>query len=165
MTIHYHRDVQAPFGPLRIVATRDAILAIHFEHSRDKIASQAEPAHDVLDVAEAQLNDYFSGTRTVFDFPLRPDGTDFQRAVYRELLTIVFGETCSYSDIARAVGRPDAVRAVGAANGQNPIPIVIPCHRVIGKNGSLTGYGGGIETKRWLLDHEKPSLFRTALHQ
>ncbi|HWL88795.1 MAG TPA: methylated-DNA--[protein]-cysteine S-methyltransferase [Polyangiaceae bacterium] len=155
----YHRDMKAPIGRLRIVAGGDDILAVHFEHDRDKIDSRPADTHPLLDVAVAQLHEYFTGMRTKFDLPLRPSGTDFQRAVYRELLAIAFGDTCAYSDIARAIGRPDAVRAVGAANGQNPIAIVIPCHRVIGKNGSLTGYGGGIDTKRWLLEHEKPSLF------
>ncbi|WXB00325.1 methylated-DNA--[protein]-cysteine S-methyltransferase [Pendulispora brunnea] len=153
--------MMAPFGPLRIVAAHEAITAIYFEHDRDTSDSEPAKRHELLDAAEEQLNEYLEGKRQVFDMPLRPSGTEFQRAVYRELLTIAFGETRSYSDIARAVGRPDAVRAVGAANGRNPIAIVIPCHRVIGKNGSLTGYGGGIETKRWLLDLEKPLLFRS----
>ncbi|WP_394848117.1 methylated-DNA--[protein]-cysteine S-methyltransferase [Pendulispora brunnea] len=161
MTTRYHRDMMAPFGPLRIVAAHEAITAIYFEHDRDTSDSEPAKRHELLDAAEEQLNEYLEGKRQVFDMPLRPSGTEFQRAVYRELLTIAFGETRSYSDIARAVGRPDAVRAVGAANGRNPIAIVIPCHRVIGKNGSLTGYGGGIETKRWLLDLEKPLLFRS----
>jgi len=162
MSTHYHRDMPAPFGRIRIMADDEAILAIHFEHHWNLCDSSPIDSHDLIDTAITQLNEYFAGERQVFDLPVRPNGTDFQRAVYRELLKIAFGETCSYSDIARAVGRPDAVRAVGAANGQNPISIVVPCHRVIGKNGTLTGYGGGIETKRWLLELETPSLFRTA---
>jgi methylated-DNA-[protein]-cysteine S-methyltransferase len=106
------------------------------------------------------LQEYFRGERRTFDLPLAPRGTEFQMDVWRALQRIPYGETRSYSGIAREIGRPAAVRAVGAANGANPIPIVIPCHRVVGSNGSLTGFGGGIETKRWLLALEStPTLF------
>lgn len=104
--------------------------------------------------AARQLREYFDGTRRRFDLDLEPSGTVFQRAVLDALLTIPYGETRSYADIALQIGRPRAVRAVGAANGRNPLPIVIPCHRVIGKDRSLTGFGGGLETKRYLLDLE-----------
>jgi methylated-DNA-[protein]-cysteine S-methyltransferase len=116
----------------------------------------------VLVRTQAQLAEYFAGERRAFDLPLAPQGSGFQVEVWRALLRIPYGETCSYGDIARVVGRPAASRAVGAANGRNPIPIIVPCHRVIGSNGSLTGYGGGLPVKRWLLDHERgwkqPSL-------
>jgi len=155
-----YRDIQSPVGPLRIVADEDALLAILFlRNGAAPGDAGTEGTTPVIDAAIGQLQEYFAGKRRDFELPLRPEGTDFQRAVWQALCTIDFGETRAYSDIARAVGRPDAVRAVGAANGQNPISIVIPCHRVIGKNGTLTGYGGGIDNKRWLLDHEKPSLF------
>ena len=116
----------------------------------------------VLTRAAAQLDEYFAGERRDFDLPLAPSGTAFQVEVWRALARIPFGATCSYGDLARAVGRPAASRAVGAANGKNPIAIILPCHRVIGASGELTGYGGGLPMKRWLLDHERscvqPSL-------
>ncbi|HEX9985698.1 MAG TPA: methylated-DNA--[protein]-cysteine S-methyltransferase [Thermoanaerobaculia bacterium] len=102
-----------------------------------------------------QLGEYFTGRRRTFDLPLVPKGTEFQLAVWNALTKIPYGETRSYSDVARTIRRPDAVRAVGAANGANPLPIVIPCHRVIGANGALTGFGGGIETKKFLLELER----------
>jgi methylated-DNA-[protein]-cysteine S-methyltransferase len=114
------------------------------------------PSSEVL---EQQVFEFFAGTRKQFDFPLDPIGTEFQKAVWRELLKIPCGETRSYLQIAKAIGRPTATRAVGAANGANPIALVIPCHRVIGSSGKLTGYGGGLEMKARLLDFEQGSLF------
>jgi methylated-DNA-[protein]-cysteine S-methyltransferase len=114
------------------------------------------PAHPVLLETIRQLAEYFRGTRRAFDLPLDFHGTDFQKQVWSSLLSIPFGETRSYLDVARAVGNPAAVRAVGAANGRNPISIIAPCHRVIGTNGGLTGFGGGLEAKAWLLAHESP---------
>jgi methylated-DNA-[protein]-cysteine S-methyltransferase len=108
----------------------------------------------VLAQTAKQLDAYFAGVREIFDLPLAPRGTPFQHAVWRALAQIPFGETRSYSDIAKAVGRASAVRAVAAANARNPLSIIVPCHRVIGKDGTLSGYAGGIETKRWLLAHE-----------
>ncbi len=102
-----------------------------------------------------QLGEYFAGERRVFDLPLGPDGTGFQRLVWRALGTIPFGETRAYGTIAHAIGRPSASRAVGAANGKNPISIIVPCHRVIGASGALTGYAGGVAAKEWLLGHER----------
>ena len=110
-----------------------------------------------FDETRRQLDEYFAGQRHIFDLPLAAEGTEFQLAVWRELTHIPFGETCSYGDIARRVGRPAASRAVGAANGRNPISIIVPCHRVIGSTGALTGYGGGEARKRWLLEHEATS--------
>jgi methylated-DNA-[protein]-cysteine S-methyltransferase len=112
--------------------------------------------HPVLCDAARQLREYFSGQRRTFDLPLEFRGTDFQRRVWTTLLTIPFGDTRSYLDVARSLGNPDAVRAVGAANGRNPISIIAPCHRVIGTSGALTGFGGGLEAKAWLLAHEAP---------
>jgi methylated-DNA-[protein]-cysteine S-methyltransferase len=109
----------------------------------------------VLERTAEQLAEYFAGERREFDLPLAARGTGFQEIVWRALLAIPFGETCSYGEIAKAIGRPSASRAVGAANGRNPISIIIPCHRVIGSTGELTGYGGGMDNKRWLLDHER----------
>jgi methylated-DNA-[protein]-cysteine S-methyltransferase len=110
--------------------------------------------------AVAQLREYFAGERRAFALPLAPSGSPFERRVWQELLEIPYGETASYGEIARRIGAPSAARAVGLANGRNPIAVVVPCHRVIGANGSLTGYGGGLERKRWLLDLEagRPAL-------
>ncbi len=144
--------VETPIGPLLVAGDAETVHEIHF--------APAEPRDewvrddDALKYASVQLRSYFAGKRTSFDLPLAPSGTEFQRAVWDALRRIPFGETTTYGDIARAIGKPDAVRAVGAANGANPIPIVIPCHRVIGSDGSLTGFGGGLKAKRWLLDHE-----------
>ena len=102
----------------------------------------------------AQLTEYFAGTRTTFDLPLEFSGTDFQLQVWQMLRAIPYGTTTSYGELARRLGDPTASRAVGAANGQNPIPVIVPCHRVIGANGDLTGFGGGLDRKRWLLEHE-----------
>jgi methylated-DNA-[protein]-cysteine S-methyltransferase len=114
-------------------------------------------------VAEAvrQLSEYFAGERKEFDFPLAPEGTEFQRAVWKRLQEIPYGQTISYGELARRVGNPKASRAVGAANGKNPIPIVIPCHRVIGADGKLTGFGGGLPIKEALLAIERSSSYRT----
>ena len=109
-----------------------------------------------LQVAVKQLEEYFKGNRTEFDFKLNPSGTDFQQKVWDQLLKIPFGKTCSYLDIAKKVGDPMCIRAAASANGKNPLWIVVPCHRVIGSNGELTGYAGGLWRKKWLLDHENP---------
>jgi methylated-DNA-[protein]-cysteine S-methyltransferase len=108
----------------------------------------------VLDETARQLREYFAGTRQTFDLPLAPRGSGFQELVWQTLLKIPFGETWSYGQLAKHIGRPSASRAVGTANGANPISIIVPCHRVIGANGTLTGYGGGLPAKRWLLAHE-----------
>lgn len=142
--------VPAPFGPLLVVTEGEAVVEIRF---RADVKAPAWPAHSTVAI---QLDEYFRGQRRTFDLELAPRGTEFQQAVWRALQGIPYGETRSYCDIAREIGRPAAVRAVGAANGANPIPIIIPCHRVVGSNGSLTGFGGGIETKRWLLALESP---------
>jgi methylated-DNA-[protein]-cysteine S-methyltransferase len=122
--------------------------------------TKVAPQRDAEAAAEAveQLSAYFTGERLEFDLPLAPRGTAFQREVWKTLREIPPGETQSYGDVARAIGRPSASRAVGAANGRNPIAIVVPCHRVIGANGQLTGYASGLERKRWLLDHECSTL-------
>jgi methylated-DNA-[protein]-cysteine S-methyltransferase len=145
--------LDSPVGPLTIVVDDDGRLsAIRFG------ASDAVPTADCSHVV-AQLAEYFSGSRRTFDLDLAPRGTPFQLAVWNELLAIGYGETITYAEVARRIGKPSAVRAVGAANGANPIPLIVPCHRVIGSNGTLTGYGGGIERKQWLLAHEGRRLF------
>ncbi|MBN1937224.1 MAG: methylated-DNA--[protein]-cysteine S-methyltransferase [Anaerolineae bacterium] len=108
----------------------------------------------VIEMALVQLDEYFSGVRRVFDLPLGLHGTEFQQRVWRQLLEIPYGQTASYAEVARALGNPQAVRAVGLANGKNPISIIVPCHRVIGSDGNLVGYGGGLWRKEWLLKHE-----------
>ena len=145
--------VDSPFGKLIIVSDGDAITCIKHE---DKIISIDEHRSDELtSKAAAELKEYFSGKRRHFDLPLRPQGTTFQRSVWKALSEIPYGETRSYKQIAQAVGNPKACRAVGLANNKNPIWILIPCHRVIGSNGELTGYGGGLDMKKNLLESEK----------
>jgi methylated-DNA-[protein]-cysteine S-methyltransferase len=155
-----HAFLDSPIGTLTLIAEDDAIVEVWFpNHSADPTAalddSTLDPGHPVLARASAQLDEYFAGTRTEFDVPLAPDGTPFQLAAWGALTTIPYGETVSYGEQASRLGDPNKARAVGAANGRNPIPIIVPCHRVIGANGHLTGFGGGVESKAWLLDHEQ----------
>ena len=154
MTFYSYLDT--PVGELLLAGTPSALEFIVFPTGSKARPPNAEWRRDdgAFDVPKRQLDEYFSGTRKRFELALAPRGTPFQRRVLDALLTIGYGETRSYTDVAVSIGEPRAVRAVGAANGANPIPIVIPCHRVIGANGSLTGFGGGIERKRWLLDLE-----------
>lgn len=146
--------IDSPLGPLTLAATDDGLAAIHFAHRAPPPVTGPVDDHAILAATAAQLAAYFAGERRRFDLPLAPVGTAFQRAVWDALVTIDFGDTCGYGALARALGRPNAARAVGAANGANPIPIVVPCHRVIGASGALTGYAGGVAHKRWLLAHE-----------
>lgn len=146
--------VPSPIGPLRLVAGIDAITHLYLP-PHDEPAAVREGSTPLLERAAAQLAEYFAGERREFELPLEPRGTGFQERVWSALLAIPFGETRSYGEQARAIGRPAASRAVGAANGRNPIAIIVPCHRVIGSNGSLTGFGGGLPAKKWLLDHER----------
>ncbi|GHA68383.1 methylated-DNA--[protein]-cysteine S-methyltransferase [Cognatilysobacter bugurensis] len=146
-----------PVGPLLIGACDDGICLIEFHESKHRVARGPEwrdGEHPLLDRLRTQLHEYFAGTRRVFDLPLAPRGTPFQREVWHALASIPYGQTVSYAQLASRVGRPAATRAVGAANGRNPLPIVLPCHRVIGANGRLTGFGGGLPTKHYLLQLE-----------
>jgi methylated-DNA-[protein]-cysteine S-methyltransferase len=146
---------RSPVGYLEIETAGDALTRIHFTKSVDLLPARREKvAEGRMRGVMQQLEEYFAGKRKSFDIPLSPKGTAFQLEVWRALQEIPYGETRSYAEIAKVIGRPDAVRAVGAANGANPIPIIIPCHRVIGSNGSLTGFGGGIDVKRALLNLE-----------
>jgi methylated-DNA-[protein]-cysteine S-methyltransferase len=149
----------SPVGELTLVASDRGLVAILWpddDPSRVKLEErQRDPEQTILVATAHQLTDYFTGDRRIFDLPLDMRGTDFQQQVWRALLTIPFGETRSYGQLASAIGRPTASRAVGAANGRNPLSIVAPCHRVIGGNGALTGFAGGMETKQWLLEHER----------
>ena len=143
--------VDSPIGPLGLVATRDGLAGVRF-HAHSFPSEGASP---ILDDAAEQLASYFSGDLISFDLPLDLDGSEFQRRCWLALATIPYGQTVSYGEQARRLGLgPDSARAVGAANGQNPLPIVLPCHRVIGADGTLTGFGGGLPLKRFLLEHE-----------
>jgi methylated-DNA-[protein]-cysteine S-methyltransferase len=151
--------IDSPTGKLRLIASGIGLVAIQWEKKagdHDRMDGLVrDDRHSVLVETERQLNEYFAGNRREFDLPLDMRGTHFQKSVWEALLAIPFGETRSYGQIARQLGNANATRAVGAANGQNPIPIVVPCHRVIGSNGTLTGFGGGLETKARLLSLEQ----------
>jgi methylated-DNA-[protein]-cysteine S-methyltransferase len=146
--------IESPVGPLTLEADDEGLARIEFGVEDRQSCLSGQARSPVLHDAIRQLAEFFDGQRTTFDVKLALRGTPFQLGVWRELLRIPYGETRSYAQIAKAIGRPAAIRAVGAANGANPIPIIVPCHRVIGSNGSLTGFGGGIDVKRWLLDFE-----------
>jgi methylated-DNA-[protein]-cysteine S-methyltransferase len=148
--------VASPVGKLTLTAWDGCLTGMAMDGQRHAPTPVPEAREDdewFAGIAE-QLEGYFAGTRTRFDVPVRLSGTDFQCRVWSELQRIPYGETISYGELARRVGRPAAVRAVGLANGRNPVSIIVPCHRVIGADGSLTGYGGGLERKAWLLEHE-----------
>jgi methylated-DNA-[protein]-cysteine S-methyltransferase len=151
--MHYS-TLTTPIGELLLIADDDgALTAVHLP-GRHGSTDGLQRNDALLEPARRQLTEYFAGERTEFDLPLRPTGAPFQLRVWEKLATIPYGETVSYGEIARELGHPTASRAVGAANGRNPIAIVVPCHRVIGANGSLTGYAGGLDQKRALLDLE-----------
>lgn len=148
----FQKKLSSPLGDLLISSTEEAVTGIHFD--TDGQAQHQTEDHQLLTKACHQLKDYFDGDLLEFDLPLLPAGTDFEQTVWQALQEIPYGQTISYGQLAQKLGDSNKVRAVGRANGQNPISIIIPCHRVIGANGDLTGYGGGIERKRWLLQHE-----------
>jgi methylated-DNA-[protein]-cysteine S-methyltransferase len=146
--------MNTPIGPLLIAENLSGVSAIIFNADAFSIPDSWIQVESLSSEVMKQLQQYFSGERYEFDLPLAPEGTSFQLEVWRALEKIPYGETISYLDLAKQIGKPAAVRAVGAANGANPLPIVIPCHRVIGHNGKLTGYGGGLEKKQYLLSME-----------
>ncbi len=152
----------SPVGELTLIASDAGLVAVLWENddpARVRLGEVQDRAdHPLLARTAAQLAEYFAGERRAFDLPLDFRGTDFQKSVWAQLLTIPFGETRSYGELARALGNPTASRAVGAANGRNPISIITPCHRVVGASGSLTGFAGGLETKAFLLKLEGPRL-------
>lgn len=149
--------LESPIGDLLLTGDGKAVTGIWMQSHPDQWKQTATLRRDdaALGVPRTQLAQYFAGGRLDFELPLAAHGTPFQLKVWRALCDIPYGETISYGELARRIGQPTAARAVGLANGSNPIPIVVPCHRVIGADGSLTGFGGGIERKRWLLAHEK----------
>lgn len=149
----YYCYLDTPIGELLLAGDADALSLVGFPEGAMRREPEPDWIYNEKPFAEAirQLNEYFAGERQDFDLPLRLDGTEFQLLVLQELRRIPYGETASYRDVAERIGRPKAMRAVGAANGRNPIPIIVPCHRVIGSSGDLTGFGGGLDTKEALL--------------
>lgn len=154
----------SPIGELVLAVSDAALKGVFFPLPRNRVTPEERPewvqddgcgpAGALLAQVRRQLTEYFDGTRTSFDLPLDADGSAFERSVWNLLRTIPYGATTSYGELARRLGDPRATRAVGAANGKNPIPIIVPCHRVVGARGELTGFGGGLDRKRWLLEHE-----------
>ena len=150
---------QSPVGTVRIKAHKGCINEILF---MDEVTEQQRDDNEIIDQADTdvsakcrqQLDEYFSGERKTFDFPVKQEGTLFQEKVWSELLHIPYGKTISYRQLSQMIGNVKSIRSVGTANGRNSLPIVVPCHRVIGSDGSLTGYGGGLWRKKWLLEHE-----------
>lgn len=165
-TTYYYKTIKSPVGLLKLIATDKGLSAILWENDdpkRVRLAPLAEnKKHPVLLTTELQLQEYFAGKRTSFSVDLDPVGTKFQKKVWNALSEIPYGETCSYGQIAKRVGNANASRAVGAANGRNPISIIVPCHRVIGASGKLTGFAGGLETKEKLLALEGHKMTKAA---
>ncbi len=155
--MRYSYTFETTIGKLRITEDDSAITGLELPSALKETDEEHDETPLLLEAAR-QLGDYFSGKLTVFSLPLAPAGTPFMKQVWDQLLKVPYGQTCSYKDIAVAIHRPLAVRAVGMANHRNPIAIIIPCHRIIGANGSLIGYGGGLPLKQTLLDHEKRIL-------
>lgn len=155
-------EFSTPIGKLTLAVDASGLRHVLFENNRYGARGRESWKRDTTAVraVREQLDEYFAGERQAFALELNPAGTDFQRRTWFALADIPFGTTCSYGELARKLGSPSAVRAVGAANGRNPIPIILPCHRVIGSDGSLTGFGGGLPVKQWLLAHESASGFR-----
>jgi methylated-DNA-[protein]-cysteine S-methyltransferase len=155
---YVYKMIESPVGQLKLIASTRGLAAVLWENDDPRRVRlgpmKRDPGNKFLKLAEQQLDAYFKGRLKKFTVPLDFKGTDFQKSVWAALLTIPFGETRSYGEIARQIGRPDASRAVGAANGRNPVSIIVPCHRVIGADGSLTGYGGGLQRKQALLELE-----------
>ncbi|WP_051951056.1 methylated-DNA--[protein]-cysteine S-methyltransferase [Actinacidiphila yeochonensis] len=161
-----HTVIDSPCGPLTLVAADGALAGLYMtDHRHQPPLETFGPRSDLMifDRAAEQLTAYFAGESTTFDLDLHAAGTPFQQRVWAALRTIPYGETITYGELAESLGQPTASRAVGLANGRNPISIIVPCHRVIGANGSMTGYGGGISRKQWLLDFERGAVQPTLL--
>ena len=148
----WSKTMNSPIGILKLKSDEHHLKSISFDA---EIMEDASEVPDILHNTRKQLEEYFSGTRQIFDLSLDPDGTPFQHKIWKQLVEVPYGSTKSYLEIARATGTENSSRAVGMANGRNPIPVIIPCHRIIGHNGNLTGYAGGLERKKWLLLHEQ----------
>jgi methylated-DNA-[protein]-cysteine S-methyltransferase len=166
--VKFYTYVESPIGRLLLSSDGEAVTGLYMNVADQPLPEPATWVHDgsagPLPAAIRQLGEYFAGARRDFELPLRPQGTAFQRRVWDALLQIPYGATWSYGELARRIDQPKASRAVGLANGSNPVSIVVPCHRVIGANGTLTGYGGGLERKRWLLAHEGLAHFQGLAH-
>jgi methylated-DNA-[protein]-cysteine S-methyltransferase len=145
----------SPLGELLLIAEDGCLTGLHMPAEKHPPPAAAVRDDSAFATVRHQLDEYFAGRRSTFDVPLAPAGTPFQQRVWEELQRVAFGETITYAELAGRIGRPTAIRAAGAANGANPVSILIPCHRVIGSDGTLTGYGGGLEAKRFLLDLER----------
>jgi len=152
--------MESPIGPLTLASSERGLASVHFG---DAIPPEAIIDESVHQLAIQQLQEYFEGKRTAFDLPLDLHGTPFQKAVWSKLQSIPYGETCSYGEIARSLGKPGAARAVGMANHDNPVAVVVPCHRVVGSDGSLTGYAGGLDVKKRLLTLESQNQQKSSL--
>lgn len=152
----HHLRIDSPVGPLLISGTGEFINAVSF--TEEPAVDFPQPPALLLDCAQ-QLYEYFGGERKTFDLPIFQEGTGFQQSVWQQLLEIPFGHTISYQTLAKRIHNPKSIRAVGTTNGKNRLAIIVPCHRVIGSNGTLTGYAGGLWRKRWLLEHERTDLF------
>lgn len=147
----FHTYLESPIGWIKIITNSEALLSVRFVPEKEK-ESNLQP--EVLKNSYQQLDEYFEGKRKIFDIPVAPEGTDFQKEVWKKVLKVPYGQTTSYGIIAGEMGSIKNARAVGLANAKNPIPIIIPCHRIVANTGKLTGYAGGLENKRWLLLHE-----------
>ena len=161
--IFSRRTCEAPFGVVTVIGSNFGIRFVMFSNDAhpkplEKLHISDTDIHDSVNDAVIQLDEYFAGSRRDFELPLDLQGTEFQVAAWNALAEIPYGRTASYGQQAASIGRPKAVRAIGGANGRNPVAIVLPCHRIVGADGSLTGFGGGIEVKKWLLDHEQSTL-------
>ena len=156
--MRYFDRMESPYGGMLLTASERGLTGVYFDRQKyyPRVGAEWElgRTHAVLKAARKQLKEYFSGKRRDFDLPLDPAGTPFQRSVWRQIAKVRFGKTVSYGELARRTGRPGSARAAGAATGRNPIGIVVPCHRIVGANGSLTGYAGGLDRKRALLELE-----------
>jgi methylated-DNA-[protein]-cysteine S-methyltransferase len=160
VSVVFYTQMESPVGPLLLAGDKDSLRFVSFGSSERRLVPGPGWTKDKAPFAEVmrQLRAYFDGKLKEFDLPLTLEGTDFQRRVWTSLMAIQYGETLSYAELAERIGKPKAVRAVGLANGSNPIPIIIPCHRVIGSNGSLTGFGGGLHAKKTLLALESKQI-------
>lgn len=154
---HFETTMDSPLGPLRLLANDEGLCGIYYQEHKNapELDCRANSEHSILKEAQQQLSEYFSGRRQEFSLPLALEGTPFMLSVWNALAGIPYGTTLTYGQLAQNIGSPKAFRAVGRTNGLNPVSIVLPCHRVVGSNGKLTGYAGGLANKEWLLDHER----------
>lgn len=158
--MYTHCLFDSPFGKLKLTASPEALVAISFQADSTTYSDSVHKKSKILRMATLQLSEYFTGQRQSFDIPLAPVGTVFQQRVWQALISVPYGSTASYKEIAKKIGNTKAYRSVGGANNKNPLPIVIPCHRIIGSNGCLTGYAGGLAVKKFLLELESAAFIK-----